>query len=142
MEQNVRDLSTEMIQRLSAQRNWVQNHYDTDSLKNYDTLDGKLQLLKTIIESAWIQKVETNKLQCLGVTLGDAIVQDLGFNWVEIEDEFGVDPAIKLGDTSLILFPLTMISKRIENDEAVNIFELFDRIKNKVLEIRDKVDKK
>jgi hypothetical protein len=142
MEQNVRDLSTEMIQRLSAQRNWVQNHYDTDSLKNYDTLDGKLQLLKTIIESAWIQKYETNKLQCLGVTLGDAIVQDLGFNWVEIEDEFGVDPAIKLGDTSLILFPLTMISKRIENDEAVNIFELFDRIKNKVLEIRDKVDKK
>ncbi len=142
MEQIVRDLSTEMTQRLSAQRNWVQNLYDTDSLKNYDTVDGKLQLLKTIIESDWIQKNETNKLQCLGVTLGDAIIQDLGFNWIEIEDEFGVDPAIKLGDTSLILFPLTMISKRIEKDEAVNIHELFDKIKIKVLEIKDKVDKK
>lgn len=131
-----------MIQRISAQRTWVRNHYDTDSLKNYDTVDGKLQLLKTILESNWIQKNETNKLQCLGVTLGDAIVQDLGFNWVEIEDEFGIDPALRLGDTSLILFPLTMISKRIENNETVNILELFDWIKTKVVELKDKVDKK
>jgi hypothetical protein len=142
MEQIVRDISDNTKQRLTAQRNWVQNHFDSDSTKNYETIDGKLQLLKTIIEANWIQKNETNKLQCLGVTLGDAITQDLGFNWVEVEDEYGIDPAIKLADTSLLLFPLTMISKRIENDEAVNIHELYDRIKNKVLEIKDKVDKK
>ena len=35
-----------------------------------------------------------------------------------VEDEKGRDPAIRIPGTTVILFPLTMISKRIERGEA------------------------
>ena len=142
MTQISRDLSNDLILRLESQRKWVRDHYEINACEIYNTLKGKLELLDIIIKSNWIIKTETYKLQCLGVTLGDALVQDLEFNWIEIEDEYGVDPAIKYKDTSLILFPLTMISKRIENDEFVDIFKLFEHLKSEVIELKDKVDKK
>jgi len=141
MQQIIREISDEMKLRIEAQRDWVRNHYDTDSLAKYDSFDGKLELLDIIIKSNWIQKDEKYKLQCLGITIGDALVQALNFTWVEVEDEYGTDPALKLGDSSLILFPLTMISKRIEKDEKVDVFELFEKIKLKVNELKDKVEK-
>ena len=141
MRQIIREISDEMKLRIEAQRDWVRNHYNADSLVKYDSFDGKLELLDIIIKSNWIQKDEKYKLQCLGITIGDAIVQDLNFTWIEVEDEYGTDPALQLGDTSLILFPLTMISKRIEKDEKVDVFELFEKIKLKVNELKDKVEK-
>ena len=141
MRQIIREISDEMKLRIEAQRNWVRNHYDVDSLAKYDSFDGKLELLDIIIKSNWIEKDEKYKLQCLGITIGDALVQDLNFTWIDVEDECGTDPALKLGDTSIILFPLTMISKRIENDEKVDVFELFEKIKLKVIELKDKVEK-
>ncbi len=139
MEQIIRELSNNMIARIQSQRDWVQNHYTQDSIDKYDTVDGKLNLLDIIIKSNWIRKEETMKLQSLGITLGDTIVQDMNFKWIEIEDDFGIDPAIKLENTSIILFPLTMISKRIENDEDVGIFELYNSIKSKVNELITKI---
>jgi len=142
MEQIIRKISAENSRRIETQRSWVRNHFDPSSVEEYNSIEGKLSLLNTIITSNWINKEETNKLQCLGVTLGDIFVQDLEFSWVEVEDEYGVDPAIKLSNTSLILFPLTMISKRIENGESIDVFQLYNKLKMKVLEVKDKVDNK
>lgn len=138
MDQIIRKLSNGMIKRIESQRDWVRNHYNEESIDKYETIDGKLKLLDLIIKSNWIQKDETNKLQCLGITLGDIFVQDLGFRWIEIEDEHGIDPAIKLDNTTIILFPLTMISKRIENGESVDLYGLYDEIKSKVAVLKGK----
>ena len=131
-----------MAERLESQRKWVRDHYEHNAIEIYNSLKGKIDLLDIIIKSNWVNKTEKYKLQCLGVTFGDALIQDIGFNWVEIEDEYGIDPAIKYKDTSLILFPLTMISKRIENGEVVDIHQLFEQLKLKVTELKEKVDKK
>jgi hypothetical protein len=85
-------------------------------------------LLQAIIDAGWIGASETLKLQCLGITLGDALVQELGFEWVMVEDEYGRDPAIRKPGTTVIAFPLTMISKRIERGESVIVRELFDGV--------------
>jgi hypothetical protein len=42
------------------------------------------------------------------------------------EDEYGRDPALRLQGTPFIVFPLTMISKRVERGEDVDVRELFD----------------
>ncbi len=138
MDQVIRELSDEMINRLESQRDWVRNHYTPDSITKYETIEGKLNLLDVIIKSDWIQKNETYKLQCLGISLGDIIVQDLKFRWIEVEDNYGIDPAIKLENTSIILFPLTMISKRIEKGEKVNIFDFYSLIKSNVDDLKNK----
>jgi hypothetical protein len=142
MEQQVRELSKEMIERLEKQRSWVRDHFINDASQEYEKFEEKIKLLDVILTSNWINNDETYKLQCLGITFGDALVQYLQFKWIEVEDDFGIDPAIKYGTTSLILFPLTMISKRIENNEEVNIYDLYHKVKMKVLELRDTVDKK
>ncbi len=129
-----------MVENLEAKRIWVKNHYTPESQSKYDTVDGKLQLLDSILNSGWIEKSETLKLQCLGVTLGDAFAQGLSLEWIEVKDEFGTDPALELPNTTIIIFPLTMISKRIEKDEFVDIYELYTGLKKKLLEIKQELD--
>ena len=53
--------------------------------------------------SNWIERSDTVKLQCLGVALGDALVQELSMLWVTVEDEYGRDLAIELPGTSVLV---------------------------------------
>jgi hypothetical protein len=41
-----------------------------------------------------------------------------------VTDEYGTDPTLRFKETTVQINALTMISKRVERDEAVNIFEL------------------
>ncbi|MCE3225563.1 MAG: hypothetical protein K0S32_114 [Bacteroidetes bacterium] len=137
--QKISELTDEMAQSIKAKRDWVRNHYTPENLNEYDSVKGKLTLLDTILKSNWIDKKDKVKLQCLGITLGDTLIQDMNFIWVQVEDEYGTDPAIQLPDTTIILFPLTMISKRIEANETVDINELYVGLKEKVNEIRTNI---
>jgi hypothetical protein len=56
--------------------------------------------------------------------------------WVMVEDAFGRDPAVRLPGTTILLFPLTMISKRIERGEAVDVVALFNGIAAQVDQLR------
>lgn len=71
----------------------------------------------------------------MGIVLGDVFVQDKGFHWIMVEDEYGRDPAIKFEDTSIIAFPLTMISKRIERGEEVDVFDLYNGVADTLIEL-------
>jgi hypothetical protein len=128
MEQVIRKMSKEMVQRIENQRLWVMGHFTEESKYNYETIEGKLYLLQGILDQKFYSKDETMELQSLGITFGDALLQKLGLEWMEVEDEYGIDPALSQKNTSVLLFPLTMISKRIENDEEINIVELFNGI--------------
>lgn len=126
MEQKFETLNADDLAELESKRTWVRNHYDEGSRHKYDTLEGKITLLDTILLNKWIAPDETLKLQCLGVTFGDALAQELGLTWVAVEDQYGRDPALHLQGTSVHIFPLTSISKRIERGEEVDIYDLFE----------------
>lgn len=128
-------LDDEDIARLEAQRSWVRGHFEPQSRHLYSTLDEKLRLLETILAERWIEPHETVKLQCLGVTLGDALVQGAGLSWVMVEDEYGRDPALELRGTSILLFPLTMISKRVEKAETVDVRSMYSGLREKIKEL-------
>ena len=125
--------------RVEKQRNWVRDHYTPESRHLYDTLEGKLSLLETILRENWIEPNETWKLQSLGITFGDALSQKLGLHWGAVEDEYGRDPALYDRGTTLLMFPLTSISKRIERGEKVVIRELFEDACDTVTRLRDQL---
>lgn len=125
-------LGDQDIARLEAQRSWVRDHFTPEARHKYEQLDEKLRLLDTIVRMRWIEPGETNKLQCLGVTLGDAFVQGAGLRWVMVEDEHGRDPALEYPGTSILLFPLTMISKRIEGGATVDVQAMYAGVCEKV----------
>jgi NAD-dependent SIR2 family protein deacetylase len=91
------------------------------------------------LKNKWIEPSEIVKLQCLGVTFGDALAQKLGLKWVAVEDEYGRDPALIVEGTSIITFPLTSISKRIENGEEVDVFNLFENACSKINELKQQL---
>ena len=78
MDQKCEPLNQDDIADLAAKRTWVCQHYDEAARHKYDTLDGKLVLIDTILRNKWIAPDQTLKLQCLGVTFGDALAQKLG----------------------------------------------------------------
>src|SRR5579871_503759 len=126
VDQKLQSLNSDDIADLEAKRTWVRDHYDEAAQHKYNTLDGKLRLLDTILQNGWIAPDETLKLQCLGVTFGDALAQRLGLTWVAVEDEYGRDPALTLDGTSVRVFPLTSISKRLERGDEVDVYGLFE----------------
>lgn len=126
MEQITEELRPNEIADLEAKRRWVRDHYDESARGEYQSIEGKLRLLDTILRNKWINPDETLKLQCLGVTFGDALAQHLGLTWVAVEDDYGRDPALILEGSSLRVFPLTSISKRIERGDDVDVYQLFE----------------
>jgi hypothetical protein len=66
------------------------------------------------------------KLHCLGIAFADALAQRLGLEWCAVEDKYGRDPALRWAGTSIVTFPLTTISKRVERGETIEVRALFD----------------
>ena len=88
------------------------------------TFSGVLQTLQRILDSQRVTAKQTYELQCLGIVLGDALVLQYGAKWVVVEDSVGRDPAIRWRDNVNLLFPLTMISKRVERGETFDVARL------------------
>jgi hypothetical protein len=136
MDQKIEPLSPEDIAHVEKQRGWVRDHYEPHAQQQYETVEGKLRLLHAILTNKWVEPAETWKLQSLGVTLGDALAQKMGLSWVTVEDEDGRCPALSVSGTTLIVFPLTMISKRVERGETVNVRDLFAWACNKIEDLK------
>ena len=135
--QKITALTGDDEKQLQDQRAVIEKFLPDDgSRQNYKKAAGKLGIIRAILDRKLIKPTQTYELQCLGIVLGDAFVQDLKMEWVMVEDEHGRDPAVRLPKTSIILFPLTMISKRIERGEKVDVFDLFNGVAAEVEEMQ------
>lgn len=96
-----------------------------------------LDLLQKVLDSGKIDAESTYELQSLGLVFGKVFVnENAGYDWWMVEDEYGRDPAIRLKQTSLLIFPLTMISKRIEDGEVVNVRDIYKCLIDRLGEVR------
>jgi hypothetical protein len=128
-EQKITTPSEADQKRLREQRAVVEVYLgNEDSKEKYKTAAGKLGTIRAILQGNVFRPNQKYELQCLGIVLGDAFVQDMGMEWIMVEDEHGRDPAVRLPNTAIILYPMTMISKRIEGGEKVDVFELYNGV--------------
>jgi hypothetical protein len=109
-------------------RSWVKGHFNDEADSKYGTLQGKLRVIAAILENGWVAPTDTWKLQSLGIAFGDALAQELMLDWVTVDDAYGRAPALRWPGTSILSFPTTMISKRIEDGESVDVRWLFEGI--------------
>ena len=113
---------------IEGARAWVKGHFSEHADTKYATIEGKLRVVSAILESGWVEPSETQKLQSLGIAFGDAIAQELQLDWVTINDEYGRAPALNWPGTSINCFALTMIAKRVESGEHIDVQQLFDTV--------------
>jgi hypothetical protein len=77
--------------------------------------------------------------QSVGIVFGDALASTIpGLQWHEVTDAYGTDPTLRYKSTSLQINAMTMISKRIEDGEEIDVAHmaawLADFVKNKAHE--------
>jgi hypothetical protein len=128
-------LQPEDIDNLASAREWIKGHFTEHRDEKYSSVEGKLRIVSAILDNAWIDPQETAKLQCLGVAFGDAVAQQLMMDWVIVEDEYGRDPALNWPGTTIYIYPITMISKRVEDGEATDVSELFEGLCQRVTQL-------
>ena len=98
-----------------------------------------LPVLQDLIDEKVFNKSQSYELQSLGVALGDVLASELPLRWVMVTDEYGTDPTLRFKDTTLQINALTMISKRVERDEAVNVSELLRITRDQLVRLENKV---
>ena len=94
--------------------------------------DSDLIILQRILDNRILDESRTYELQCLGIVFGEVLARKADLHWVTVADAYGRDPALRFRDTHLILFPLTMISKRIEDGQRVEVAELMRQMEREV----------
>lgn len=120
-------LNAEDRARLTKQRLVIERFLrDDESREKFKTAQGKLDLLRELLDVGVYGRNQPYELQCLGVVLGDVFVLNQGMEWITFEDESGRDLAVRVPDRRIYLLPLTMISKRIERREKFNLVELYE----------------
>jgi hypothetical protein len=115
----------------------LQSRYGKVSLTKSKT---DLALLQKLVDDGVPSKSETYKLQSLGLVLGEVFAKELELHWVIVEDEYGRDLALQYEKSSMIVFPLTMISKRIEKGEKPKLSSLFEMIQEELGRFKKKAD--
>lgn len=102
-------------------------------------LDGSiadLSRLQMLLDSGVIDREATYTLQALGIAFGKVFVNDNpGYDWWMVEDEYGRDSAIRYERSSLLAYPRTMLSKRIEDGEKVDVLDLYDGLRTRLAQL-------
>ena len=98
-----------------------------------------LLLIQNLLDAGTVEREATYTLQSLGLAFGKVFIEEnADYDWWMVQDEFGRDPAIRYKQSSLLAFPRTMLSKRIEDGESVNVTELFDGLCREMKELADR----
>jgi len=96
-----------------------------------------LALLQQTLDSKLVEREATYSLQALGIAFGRVFVENNEhYGWWMVEDEFGRDPAIRYKETTLLVFPQTMISKRVEAGKAVDVHTMYEELCKQLERIR------
>ena len=93
---------------------------------------GDLAVLQRLIDGKAFAPSQTYELQSLGIVLGQVLAAHPGLAWVTVKDQYGTDPALRYRDTSILIFPLTMISKRVEDGAEVDVEYLYEATLNHI----------
>jgi hypothetical protein len=111
-----------------------------DAALNHD--EGDLNWLQRLVDDRALVPHQTYELQCLGEVLGQVFAAKTPLKWVVVEDEYGRDLALQYPNTSVIVFPITMISKRVEDGREVDVVPIYRTVASQVEKPKDETEYK
>lgn len=108
----------EQRQRVEALANRLGRKLTGTTVRDLDTL-------QTILNRELIDREDRLTLQALGIIFGDLLAKDLRMTWIIYRDRAGRSRALKYRDEAIFLFPVTMISRRVEAQSARPVADLY-----------------
>ena len=61
----------------------------------------------------------------LGLAFGALFIDGGGYEWARVSDEYGDETVVRINGKKLFCSPISMIQKRLDRREAINIQELY-----------------
>jgi hypothetical protein len=104
--------------------------------------EDDLEWLQRLVDDKALRADQTYELQCLGAVLGQVFAANTPLKWVVVEGPFGRDLALQYPNTTVIVFPMTMISKRVEDGRDVDLVPLYRTVAAQVEKMKDNPDYK
>ena len=95
-----------------------------------------IELIQELLDRRAIEADDVWALQGLGITLGDVLAQQFAIPWVVVNDDYGRSRALQIGDDEDFVFPVTIISKRVEAGQTVYVDTLYEEAAATVREVR------
>ena len=117
---------------------WLDRNHLENQIERIDTLSRRhlgtpvrgnksdLALLQRIVNRGLVQKDERLLLQAMGAVMGNVLQQELAMSWMVYEDSKGKSRALCVQGTEHCLFPITMLSRRMEVGLLPNVQEIYD----------------
>ncbi|MBI2422979.1 MAG: DUF3806 domain-containing protein [Candidatus Hydrogenedentes bacterium] len=130
---NQHDLA-EIEVRRALVRSWIA--HNPDLVRALDTIAGRLLFIDSVISQQLLSAEMVYEWQCLGIIFGDALADRLGLEWQVVEEEGFRDPCLVAPGTTIVLFPMTMLSKRIEQGDNIDLHHFFDGLCEQVTAMR------
>jgi hypothetical protein len=91
-----------------------------------------LDSLQRLLDRRLVGPDQTGELQAMGIVLGDLLAAELDLHWVVYEDEIGRTRALQDRRSGNYLFPVTMISRRVEVGNSESVRAIYDRARDTV----------
>jgi hypothetical protein len=114
----------------------------TDMGRSLDGSREDLAVIQALLDSGTIEAEATYSLQALGMAFGVVFLeQHPDYDWWMVGDEYGREPAIRFKQTPLLAFPQTMILKRFEDGETIDVIDLFDGLSRRLIELSEEQSK-
>ena len=97
-----------------------------------DEKAADLEVLQLIVDRKLLRPEQTLELQAMGIVLGNLLAAELGMQWVIYEDRYGRSRALRLRSSDNFLFPVTMISRRMEAGAPVDVEAIYDKARGMI----------
>ena len=138
MDQRIEPPTASDIDRIAKQLIHAESIVIDIAGRAFDGSRADLSAIQSVLDVGAVERDATYTLQSLGMAFGKVFFeQHRGFDWWMVEDEYGRDPAIRFGQTLLLAFPQTMISKRLADGEHVDVEDLFELLSRRLVELSE-----
>ena len=101
--------------------------------------DRDLALMQRLLDQSLVRASQTAELQAMGMVMGNHLAEEFDLHWVIYEDHLGRSRALRYRDSDAYVFPMTLVSRRVEGGNRVELQKLYDKAAQNVVELRPKL---
>lgn len=91
--------------------------------------------LQRVVDAELIDHNDCDGWEALGVAFGDCLVQRVPqLVWAQVTDAWGVDAVLRYGDANFMVSAGTLLIKRVEEGETIEINHLIETLEEFVIQ--------
>jgi len=125
----IRDLNSLNEGFLDKQREVANNLVRFKLGRQLHKQQADLKVIQKAIDRGYLADESKETLQAFGAAMGDVFANaHKNLNWKVYEDELGASHAVCLDETVQCIFPMTILSRRIEAGLEPNVSKIFNDI--------------